>query len=181
MPAPTKAEEDAGKKPTPLSAQKAVILAWIKAGAPAPTNDVRWPFISDPDLIGAIVTDLRSIRSQQERRQTLYLSLAVQHNTARDKDSDMELYRQAIRKLLNSLSWEPELVQPLEIGPGKVLFRINLRALGWNAPLWEQIISQYPYGVDYEDDDFKLLSTLTGSALCFVRADWFTTTASHRS
>jgi hypothetical protein len=173
MPKRTDAEKAANKPAIPLTKeQKATILEWIKKGAPdvAPAGGTR-PFVSEEDIFKAVLADLFSL-PQDQRKLTRYLSLAQSHNS-KDSDDDLAVYRRGVRKLLNSLTWRPRVLTFPEVGPQKTLVRINLRDLVWDAPLWENFVKHYPYGIDYSTDEARTLKSISGSELPILRADWF--------
>src|SRR5262249_34344801 len=51
---------------------------------------------------------------------------------------DLDGYKQAVTRVINSLSWKPGLVIPKGIGPGGLLLEINLADLGWKTDLWQE-------------------------------------------
>lgn len=125
------------EEPVP-DAEKEVIRQWIAAlGADqlAGAQD----FISDADILAAIEADLATLPAAQADT-TRYVSMAHLHNGGEDA-GQLEIYRQGITKLVNSLSWQPEVVEPVAVGPANTLIRIDLPALGWSAGLWQDIAS----------------------------------------
>jgi len=97
-----------------------------------------------------------------------------------EDDSQMDTYRAALGKLLNSLSHEGQITVPVAVDAGKTIYRLDLRDYGWTREEWEQyVVACYPYalrGVDGKRERDILDATHSQSA--WVRADWFTFAAS---
>ena len=151
------------------------IRAWIAAGA-APFLDVPklvpTPLPSPPPGFGvgyvlkSILQDVRTL-SPEDRPYARYFSL--NHLLAAGASTDeLDLHRDALAKAINHLSWERELVHPRPIEPTSTVFRIDLRALGWDERPFERVgdhagasplnlfdlaLLEYPYGVAYEDSE----------------------------
>ena len=182
------------------------IRAWIAAGA-APFPDVPKPVpppSSSPSpgfgveyVLKSILQDVRTL-SPEDRPYARYFSL--NHLLAAGASPDeLDLHRDALAKAINHLSWERELVHPRPIEPTSTVFRIDLRALGWDERPFERVgdhagatplnlfdlaLLEYPYGVAYEDSEAfdQLAREFLGPAgqvrpIAFVRADWFVSTA----
>jgi serine/threonine-protein kinase len=108
------------------------------------------------------------------------------YDNPRVDDAELRLARAAVAKLVNSLSWKPEIVVPAPIDGDQVLLALDLRDVGWDVRgLWFEILTRYPYGLKHDQDPDPTVRALaaevdhqTGTALSFVRADWFVATAS---
>jgi serine/threonine-protein kinase len=168
----------------PTRAERETLREWILAGAPFPKR-VRRPFVSEKDLLTAIRDDLRKV-PENDRRFQRYFSLTHLHNNQKYiSDDELRLYRAALSKVVNSLSWKPGIVPPHAIGADESLFRIDLRDVGWdNDTLWKEIVKVYPYGLDHDRDAAqemrelgRELIDLAGHELLVLRADWFIATA----
>jgi formylglycine-generating enzyme required for sulfatase activity/mono/diheme cytochrome c family protein len=174
-----------GDRFTPEELQ--VVEQWIKSLK----DEARDP-IAHSELLEAITADVAKL-STSEARRTRYLSLA--NLWARGvSEPELRQYKLAITKLLNSLSWAPELYVPEWVGPSNVLLRIDLgqlrRADGtvWTSKQWDEILESgapgpegtiaYRYGLlsgtAAEQDLLKALA----AKLPYVRADWFAFAAS---
>lgn len=174
--------EDSGV-PALTAEEKTVLQQWISAGAPQVQREVR-PFKPYSSVITDIHTDL-SQASRDERQYFRYFTLThLNNNYAEVADLDLRLYRAAFSKAINSLSYEPDIYVPTFIDAEQTVFRIDLRRLGWDAATWTWLIDQYPYGVHYHNGDDSRLANLdeqidhlSGSHLCWMRADWFVNAA----
>ena len=125
------------EEPVP-EAEKEVIRAWIAAlGEQQIADD--GGFISDADVLAAIEADLATLPAGTADT-TRYISMAHLYNGGESADQ-LDIYRQGITKLVNSLSWQPDIVRPVSVGPAETLIRIDLAALGWSAGLWRDIAS----------------------------------------
>lgn len=166
------------------AAERGVLQEWIAAGAPFPQREVR-RFVSEADLLQAVRDDLFGAPAE-DRRYLRYYSLTHLHNNPAVTAFDLRLYRAALAKAINSLTWErePALPQVVE-GTEETVFQIDLRELGWDQrSLWGEILKHYPYGLKYDfadDSQLKQLGQdvvlLSGADLPILRADWFIVTA----
>lgn len=134
-------------------------------------------YVSHSDMIGMIAADIERERIPQRRKGIRYLTLTHLANACTDEKA-MKVYRQAVIKLLNSLSRSPDVVRFVAIDPGETIIRFNLDEMGWTAEDWETVLKSYPYKMQ-PDTNFKtLLVSATDSKMPYVRADWFAFTAS---
>jgi hypothetical protein len=85
----------------------------------------------------------------------------------------LQVYRAALAKLINSLSWEADVINPVPVDADATILRIDLRNYQWDQAIWQTILSAYPYGVQYNGYNFSRLVQLTNTKLPFIRADWF--------
>ena len=104
-----------------------------------------------------------------------YFSLAHLFN-AGVHDAELETYRAALSKLVNSLSLHPEINQLAPIDSTRTIVRLDLRDYNWTAASWNAIIAAYPYGVRTVES--RNIEQLSGAALPYIRGDWFTAHAS---
>jgi hypothetical protein len=156
----------------PSADETKAIAGWIESlgmemGAVAEAR----PFIDDTTVLRAIGDDLTSL-SDFDRPRTRYFTLTHLYNSG-DSDAEMEVYRQALAKLLNSLSTEPALVVPVAVDEARTIFRVDITALGWTDHTWEMIEAANPYFIEYDTPVMGYLQTETDSRVPMVRADWF--------
>lgn len=151
---------------------------WIAAGAPDFAAEPPRQFVANADIVRFIRTDLEQIAAQ-ERRHTRYFTLTNLFNAGFSGD-EMQTYRLALGKLVNSLSWNNRIVEPKAIDPQRTIYRVDVRTLGWDDTVWQQIIEADPYSVklDASDPDGKFCLAATQCELPHVRADWFVAAAS---
>ncbi len=149
------------KRPTPD--EIALLRQWIEAGAPAVMAAGPRTFLPEAEVRGLVNKDLKQAGTTQ-RRFFRYFTLANLYNAGASEE-ELERTRQALAKLLNSLSWHPRIARPLALGPGGALLRIDLRDYQWSRRTWEHLVGLYPYRTDY-----------TGE-LPVLRGDWFLATA----
>src|SRR5262249_22299780 len=109
---------------------------WIN-GLTAPQLIAR-DFVSDSQVIAAIAADLNTV-SDARRATTRYFTLTNLYN-AGDEDGDLDVYRQGLTKLLNSLSSESDPVQPVAFAPGKSILRVDISDLGWDEYIWDAVV-----------------------------------------
>lgn len=163
------------KTSRPSKEDVALIEQWITAGAPAwPRTSPARVFVSESELQQRILADLQTV-PPLERRFMRYLSL-VQGANAGWSDADLDSARQALVKLLNSLSWHARPHLPHAVDPARALFRIDLRAVKWTGRLWDRMLAFYPYRMP-ASSAARSIAAATGSEVPYVRADWFIATA----
>jgi mono/diheme cytochrome c family protein len=156
-----------GQKGRPGPADVALLRQWIDAGAPAAPGPAPRPFLDSKYVDEYIRADRQAV-GERHARYLRYFSLVHLHNAGRPAE-ELETCRQAVAKLINSLSWHPRLTPPRPIDPAQLVLRIDLRDYQWNARQWDKLVTAYPYRLPGErggSDAFPVL-----------RADWFVATA----
>jgi mono/diheme cytochrome c family protein len=172
---PARGEMPPGKKPKLSALELRVLSRWIEAGAPAGQGVAEPPPASEADVLRLILADLRSLEPR-DTRFVRYLSLA-HLPSAGAGPAEVEMHRQALAKLVNSLSWHPRLSPPRAIDPARTVFRIDLRWYRWNARAWDRLVTRYPYRAN-PGQPLQEAARLVGAEQPFVRGDWFVATAS---
>lgn len=166
-------------QPQPTPEERELLKQWIHAGAPFPERVVRH-FVEWKSILQAIHDDLKAT-SPEVRQYVRYFTLTNLYNDVHGvTELEMRLYRAALSKALNSVSWQPDLVIPKPLDPEQTLFRVDIRDLGWTDATWRMLASHYPYGMGFNtvpddalaklDEDIGLY---TDTPLCYLRADWF--------
>ncbi|RKU12990.1 hypothetical protein C6503_16470 [Candidatus Poribacteria bacterium] len=158
----------------------ATIRRWIAAGAPdweaIPKPKRR--FITTEEVVKTIHAHVESLTTF-DRAFARYFTLTHLYNVG-TRDDNLRAYRNALSKLINSLSWGPRVRNPKPIDREGTIFYIDLRYYEWdskNNP-WYKIEQAYPYGIKLESSTYTKLCQKTKCELPFVRADWFIATAS---
>lgn len=163
----------------PLSEQElASFRRWVARGGPSAEyleriDQTSRPLIRHEDVTKTIVADLQK-RTGHDLRNSRYLTIDNLHNLSDIDSKQLELYRAAIVKMLNSLSWEPDVVAVEPIDEHQTIYRIDLRQMGWTAEQWDMITQHYPYAIKLRGGSATTIYRATSSELPFVRADWFT-------
>lgn len=181
----------------PLSKEERDVLhKWIKDGAKKwPTDDIRTP-VTLLDVYAAVENDLKTLPVSR-RKVVRYYSIRHLHNNPTVSDHDLRIFRAALSKLINSLSWETRIHVPVAVDAQKTVLRVDLAELGWiretelsripniardwpRIDVWPILEKQYPYGMTYDKSvNQKLRVTAnevykkTGSRTPILRADWF--------
>lgn len=175
--------EDAPARPT--DADQQLFRQWILAKAPFPARSSR-EFISEKSVQQSIRNHLRKTPAPDRPFQRFY-TLTNLHNNRQVNDDELRLYRAALSKLINSLSWEQTLVLPTDIDGRQLIYTIDLRKVGWDKnDLWRKVLEVYPYGLKFEQSppDPKMneiaaeVYQLAETDLPALRADWFISFAS---
>jgi WD40 repeat protein/mono/diheme cytochrome c family protein len=165
-----------GEQPRPSEADIAVVKQWIEAGASAAAPIARRPIVTDADVFKRILTDLDQ-QDRGTRRFLRYFSLAPIAN-AGGGDDELQTYRNAVSKLINSLSWHPRITVPKAIDADGLVLRIDLRDYQWDANSWNRLLNDYPYGVLADSAAARAVVVGTATRVPCVRADWFLADAS---
>lgn len=185
MPRKTKADRAAKRQAAAFTdAENTLLLSWIKAGAPDPGGGAAARVVAvtaAPEPARAVVSLAAELRAVFEDLQSLppevaadtrYVSVGFAHNNSTEVTSkQLDVMRQGVRKVLNSLSTNPIIAKFEEVGPQRVLYRVRLRDLGWDRALWDRITSFYPFAVETS------LSSTFDIRTPVVRADWLAATA----
>ncbi len=180
--------------PAPTEVQVAALRTWVESlgGAgggpldvagglpnlPGACEDGR-PFITPTQMVEAMDADLaRQLPTRV--LDTRYITLTNIYNACASL-SDMDVYRKAVIKLLNSLSMNSDIVRLETVDEYQTIIRFNLRDVAWDTADWDKILSIYPYATrpsSFVTRRFDSLATATASALPYIRGDWFGFTAS---
>ncbi|HEX3147821.1 MAG TPA: c-type cytochrome domain-containing protein [Gemmataceae bacterium] len=163
-------------KTRPSESDKAALKAWIDAGAPPLIADQKREFITQAQINEWILADLEKV-DRRARRFQRYFTLTHLLN-AGAADDEVRTYRNALSKLINSLSWHPKVRNPEPIDAHGTVFRIDLRWYMWDATVWNRILQDYPYGVLDDGVTSRVISVFTASKVPVIRGDWFVATAS---
>ncbi len=162
--------------PRPSAADLAAVREWIDAGAPGAIAVTPRKPITAADVQALILADLDRF-DRRARRFQRYFSLAHLHNAGVSAD-ELQTYRNALSKLVNSLSWHPTVRAPEAIDPAKAVLRVDLRWYLWDAATWNRVLNDYPYGVLDDGAASRAVVAATAARLPVVRADWFVAAAS---
>ena len=158
----------------------ATIRRWIEADAPdwAAIPKPKRRFITTEEVVKTIHTHVESLTTF-DRSFARYFTLTYLYN-AGASDDNLRAYRNALSKLVNSLSWGAEVIKPTPIDHEQTIFYIDLRHYEWDikSDKWYKIEQAYPYGVQLSSSTYTTLCQETDCELPFVRADWFIATAS---
>ena len=169
----------------PLSAAAIdTVERWILAGAPEWDVSRNVNFITPEAMLKQLSAHLSTL-PEFDRPFARYFTMTHLYNAGESPET-LHLYRTALSKLVNSLSWGSEVINPQPIDALETLFYIDLRKYEWDirGDAWGQIETVYPYTIEYaaESDPvlFLYLTSLregTDSNVPFVHVDWFLATA----
>jgi mono/diheme cytochrome c family protein len=165
-----------GETPRPSPADIATIKSWIDAGAPALPKEKPREFITNDEIVKYIAADIEEA-GERSRRFLRYFTLTHLYN-AGIPDDELQTYRNAFAKLINSLSWNTSLHVPQALDPARTIFRIDMRKLHWNVQMWEQIEQANPYFLDLQTAEARAASEATDCRMPSIRVDWFVFAAS---
>ena len=104
-----------GEKPRPSPEEIAALKKWIDDGAHVPDAVAPRTAISSEDVTNLILADLEGM-DRRSRRFQRYFTLTHLWN-AGAADDELRTYRNALAKLVNSLSWHPKVRNPEPVDP----------------------------------------------------------------
>ena len=161
----------------PTADEITALRTWIeKLGDQKQAKCSTRQFVTNDMIISAIADDI------QEHNQHLmdglrYITLSHLYNSC-VSDEAMGIYRQAVVKLLNSLSQNSDVLKLTTIDEDKTIIRFRLDDLKWTPETWDLLISAYPYAVAPDVSLFSFITDKTDTELPFVRGDWLAFAAS---
>jgi len=172
----------------PSSADIAAIEEWIACGAPdwveADTQSLA--FYDVDTRLRTVLADLRSIANPVDRERQRYIDFTALSNAGLSEEQ-LDIYRDAVSFLLNSLSRGRTVIAPAAVDQKKQIYRIDLRDYLWDEATWNQLEVLYPYAVIYDQDSrlypfdevaSEQIREETNTQIPIIQADWFISHAS---
>ncbi|QDT06681.1 WD domain, G-beta repeat [Rubripirellula lacrimiformis] len=165
-----------GEDPRLTAAEMTTIQKWFAAGSPAVVTESERAFLTNEQVVAFIDAD---IQKQHERSQRFirYFTLTHLYNAGVSED-ELQTYRNAFAKLLNSLSWNADLIMPKAIDPARTIFRLDMREVHWDQSIWETIEQANPYFLRLSSANAKSCFERAETEMPYVRIDWFVHAAS---
>ena len=163
----------------------ATIWQWIQVGAPDWEIQHDVDFITTDTMLNAIQSHIKSL-DPFDRPSARYFTMTHLYNAGESLEA-LGAYQIALSKLINSLSWGFEIINPEPVDVEETIFYIDLRNYEWDVrgDTWTQIEDAYPYAIEFDPvaqlSQFTKLTYLRGEMDCrvpFVHVDWFLATAS---
>lgn len=154
--------------------QKGTLVKWLDAGARLPQAD-RAAFHKEEAMFKAIKAYVES-QPETKRANLRFLTLHTLANTG-DTPEELAVYRKAIIKTLNSLSWNAKVQKPTPVpGTDDLVYAFDLSKMGptdkpWTAATWDAICEFYPY--DMGGDDVAVQRACKSKGTLMMRADFF--------
>lgn len=165
-----------GENPALTPEQIAAVRKWIDDGAPISAPQDERKFINDDWIVKTVHADLMTV-PERSRRFIRYFTLTALYN-AGVSDDELETYRLAFSKLINSLSWGRQVIAPHRVDPQGTLLRVDVRDLNWGNEIWEQIVGVNPYPYHPSHELAEQVYEHCASPEPWVRIDWFVFKAS---
>ena len=162
------------------------IRHWILAGAPdwSVTTPPAVDFTAPGEILDTIESHLTSLPAF-DRAFARYFTLTHLRNAGVPAQLLGE-YRKALNKLINSLSWGANVINPHPIDPHGTIFYMDLRHYEWDRnDGWGLIEAQYPYHIPFNAPTQASLKTQLGRLqnemkcdIPAIHVDWFIAQAS---
>lgn len=126
--------------------------------------------IGNGQIVNAVAADLQA---QPDHRIAglRYVTLANLYNAC-ISDDQLAVDRQAVIKLLNSLSNNSDALRLATVDKEQTIIRFHLDDLAWDALKWEKLLAVYPYAAKPDVKLFDFVASATKTELPFVRGDW---------
>ena len=132
---------------------------------------------SEQSIVDMISADLDSL-SSRDRRNTRYIMLDSFAGPGESAEEERTRLERAVKKLLNSLSWNEKIVKPKIVGNAKTGYalRLELDSMDWDFSDWEAIQKENPFAEIQKQkyahltDKFK---DQTNSSLPFISGSVF--------
>jgi len=183
------------QRPTPSDVQS--VHDWIASCAGVQSCSDQ-PFVTRDEMLTAINTDLSAVPLQNQKF-TRYFSFVHLWN-AGWCDAEIEIFRQSLSKLVNSLSQETLIKAPVAIDPERrLIFRVDISDYDWDrddgenrpflseptfyfpndpvgkdfADRWEMMADQNPYNIEYIGQTALNIKNLTGTHFPILQGDAF--------
>jgi hypothetical protein len=128
------------------------------------------PKISPTEIELAVSSSLAGL-AEEKRKEVRYVTLSHLVDAC-VAPAAMAAYRQAIAKVVNTLSWAPEPIRLEAFGPDDTILKLDLGQLGWVGAHWDKLVQAYPYATlrtSRLSDDIR---RQTGTTTPAVRGDW---------
>ena len=161
------------------------IRQWIAVGAPNWEVQYDVNFITMDAMLDTIQGHLETL-SAFDRPSARYFTLTHLYNAGESPEA-LDAYKIALSKLVNSLSWGFDVINPTPIDLQETIFYIDLRHYEWDIrnEAWTQIEREYPYSINFDPETqaglHEKLTNLRTEMDCevpFVHVDWFLASAS---
>ena len=161
------------------------IRRWIEVGAPNWQVQYDINFITTDAMLDTIQGHLETL-SAFDRPSARYFTLTHLYNAGESPEA-LDAYKIALSKLVNSLSWGFDVINPQPIDLQETIFYIDLRHYEWDVrnEAWTQIEQVYPYSIEFDaptqSRSSRKLTNLREEMDCevpFVHVDWFLANAS---
>ena len=164
--------------PTPKDEEVAAIRQWIISLAD--TGDLACKgreFTNNRQLVSMISDDLEKLPDHRIKN-TRYVTLAHLANSCTESET-LNVFRQAVIKLLNSLSTNSDVLElsKTTVDDAGTIIRFNLDDLNWTTENWEGLVAAYPYAIKPDGGQFDFVSSQLGTAMPYLRGDWLAFTA----
>lgn len=151
----------------PVADDIARVRTWISELS-APTATCSQPPITG-DTIAAAIDAAVAAAGEAAAHEMRFITLAHLANTCATP-AELEGYRQAISKVLNSLSWGAQPIAPVALDEAKSVLSFKLSDIGWVDEHWNTLARAEPKAIAL-DLAAKLKTPATNSRP--IRGDWF--------
>lgn len=153
------------------------IEKWITGGALTGAVEENRTWVGEAEMQRLCAEDLLA-QDESDRSTTRYISLVHLYDSGTTSKT-LDITRQGVAKLLNSLSESKEVKGVEAINAEKTIIRVDISKFGWDEDKWATLTKPYPYLiVPKEGKALGVMQDETGSSVPVIRADWFLGTAS---
>jgi len=144
------------------------------------------------DLYAAVADDLQELDAE-DALTARYISLTNRFTAGVCSDTSLDRDRQAVFKMMNALSIDPNITKPTPINDEETIFRIDITDYGWDEAVdvvdnagnvivsaidrWEAVAALNPYAVPFQGDDAEDAIADSGTQFPVMLADSMLDTA----
>jgi hypothetical protein len=168
--------------PAPSEDDISRVRDWIACGADPFVDGPERELIPHDEVYGWMADDIKTV-PELEQPFVRYISIVHLYNAGLT-EAELELTRQGVSKLVNSLSWGPRIVAPRPVDEDGLLLRIDLRDYRWESRFvgvpdkWELLTTRYPYAFQHDDSSLSGVIHATGARQPVLMGDWLVSVAS---
>jgi hypothetical protein len=142
------------------------VRSWAANDTPLPTTTPR-PAVSDLEALQIVAADIQN-QPPAAQPYLRYFTLEYWGNTGGLPPLvAVDTERAALIKMLNLVSTNRQIIQPATIDRDGLIYRIDMRTLGWTADAWHNMKATDPY---YQPMNFPATPTAANRTM---RSDWF--------
>lgn len=156
--------------PAPGALALQAVRDWIAELPESSPNCGGRPKISQTEVELAVSQSLAAL-AEDKRRDVRYVTLTHLLDACVSPVA-LEGYRQAIAKVVNTLSWGPEPIRLEAFGPDNTILKLDLGQLGWVGAHWDKLIQAYPYATLPPSRLSDSIRRQTATPTPAVRGDW---------
>jgi hypothetical protein len=121
--------------------------------------------------VEAAVTATLAAAGDEKRKDLRFITLTHLWNACAPPET-LDGFRQALSKVVNTLSWGPEPIRLDTVDPAGTIVKLDLSELGWVAAHWDKLIETYAYSTLASARLSDNVRRMAATPVPVVRGDW---------